>query len=270
MTLCTNEIPYRPHSIFPIDCSQYNSDLYCRALFQRPESLGALLPYDEFIDAHKIFRMKDGSLGVVFEAEILEHEPMTTDQIVAAVDGLRSWFNLPPNCVLQLTFDQAAVSPLDASFERHAAAFPDAHPVSNFIFDERMRRIRAACNTNAPLAPLSRRLLVSIRYFPLTSLSPPRRELFKRGEAVLHREMKDFVREMSLFSHLVTDFQHSSKIPSGCWTPRRSLTDSGAFQPQSYYKGALPVQRTSRSPINSFVVTPRYVGIRARRDQDGR
>ena len=40
-----------------------------------------MLPYDEIIEDGSIWRHKDGSLGVVFDATLLEHEPMTGDQI---------------------------------------------------------------------------------------------------------------------------------------------------------------------------------------------
>ena len=86
----------------PIAKALTKDDEFYRALYERPESLSALLPYDEFIEDTKTFRHKDGSLGVVFECELSEHEPMTTDQIIAQVEGLKSWFVLPENCALQI------------------------------------------------------------------------------------------------------------------------------------------------------------------------
>ena len=44
-----------------------NRRLFTETLFKRPESLGALLPYDEFLVDDKIFLMKDGSLGAVLK-----------------------------------------------------------------------------------------------------------------------------------------------------------------------------------------------------------
>ncbi|MGK5086908.1 TraC family protein [Bdellovibrionota bacterium FG-2] len=221
----------------PIARSLWKNDLYVDALFKRPESLGALLPYDEYLPAQKVFRMKDGSLGAVFEATLLEHEPMTSDQIIAAVDGLRSWFHVPSNTTLQITFDQAAISPLDARFRSFSEAYRDPNPVSKFLYDARVSGIQGACNTTSPLAPFERRLWISLRYFPTVSAYSGKRMLMQKGEALLLNETKEFVRELQLFSHLVTDFEHSSKI---------KLRQCGAqdlldvlrrfFNPKTYYK----------------------------------
>jgi len=72
----------------PIAAALVREEVFTQALFQRPESLSALLPYDEFISSTGMFRHKDGSLGAIFEAQTLEHEPLTIDQTVAAVNGV--------------------------------------------------------------------------------------------------------------------------------------------------------------------------------------
>ena len=100
----------------PIAQALANQDVFVKALFERPESLGSLLPYDEFVPQTGIFVNKDGALGAVFEATLLEHEPMVTDQILQSVEGIRPWFNLPSQCVLQVLFEQAHISPLDQCF----------------------------------------------------------------------------------------------------------------------------------------------------------
>jgi hypothetical protein len=98
----------------PISKALSNREVFTGALFSRPESLSALLPYDEYLEKDSLFLQKDGSLGVVYEVELLEHEPMTSKKIIGAVEGLKPLFNLPENCTLQFLFDQSAISSFDS------------------------------------------------------------------------------------------------------------------------------------------------------------
>ena len=150
----------------PIARALANEKLFTQALFSRPESLSHLLPYEEYIEATRHFRHKDGSLGAVFEAEILEHEPMPAAQIIAQVDGLKSWFQLPENCVLQVLFDQSPISPLDPEFSYVSEKYPGGHTVSRKLFEARLETLKKSCLTPGPRMPMRRRTLVSIRYFP--------------------------------------------------------------------------------------------------------
>ena len=102
----------------PLTQALSNHKEFTKALFERPESLGALLPYSEYLEADSLFLQKDGSLGAIFEATLLEHETMTSEQVVSSVESLKSWFNLPSNCTLQILFDQAPISEHDPEFEK--------------------------------------------------------------------------------------------------------------------------------------------------------
>lgn len=221
----------------PISDALAKQDVFVDALFKRPESLSALLPYDEYISEAGIFRNKDGSLGAVFEVTLLEHEPMTAESVVAAVESLKSWFSLPTNCTLQLLFDQACVSPLDPLFKEVESFYLNPHPVSKALFDRRIKEIRAACNTSHQLAPLSRRAFVSIRYFSEGSGARLGRDFVKRSESVVFKEMKSFVRESREFGQIIANFQHNSKVAI-------KQLDAGElldvlrrfFNPKTYYK----------------------------------
>jgi hypothetical protein len=220
----------------PIQHALGHQDTFVKALFERPESLSALLVYDEFLPDKGIFVNKDGSLGAVFEATLLEHEPLVTEQVLQAVESLKSWFSLPSQCVLQVLFDQAHISPLDETFEKLKNQYAEGHPVSDILFKTRFKQLQEAANTDSSLATFARRAYISLRYFP--SVSTKRSSLMmKRGEAVLYKEMKGFVRESREFTQIVTNFQHNSKVP---------LKQLGAaelldvlrrfFNPKTYYK----------------------------------
>ena len=88
-------------------------DALMRGLFQRPESLSALLPHADYLADDRIFIMKDGSLGAIFAIELLEHEAMNAAAVVSAVHSLKSWLSLPENCSLQIVYDQQMLSPHD-------------------------------------------------------------------------------------------------------------------------------------------------------------
>ena len=219
-----------------IDSVLYKQDIFVKALFERPESLSRLLPYDEYIPDLSIFRHRDGSLGAVFEGTLLEHEPMTGSEIKNAVSSLKSWFNVPTNCVLQVLFEQAHVSPRDPVFRSVRQKYPDPHPVSKHLFEAKVKRIEEACGTGGMLSPFRRHLYISVRYFPEIRTSA-KDKLFKRGEAVLFTEMKEFIAESRAFSQIVSQMEKNSRIPL-----RRLDADAlldvlrRFFNPKTYYK----------------------------------
>ena len=124
----------------PITWATEKREIFTKALFSRPESLTALLPYDEFIEDGNIFQLKDGSLGAVFELTLLEHEPLTEKQVINSVEGLKPLFSLPENCTLQILFEQSRLSPFDKKISNIEKSYPDAHPVSKLLFSEKVRR----------------------------------------------------------------------------------------------------------------------------------
>jgi hypothetical protein len=187
-------------------------DALIRALFERPQSLSALLPYSDYLEDVGIFLNKDGSLGAVFEVELLEHETMTADQIIAAVSSLKSWFMLPENCSLQILFDQKMVSALDPSLAKMESAYPDGHAVSTALFAERLKTFKDACNSASLLAPFERKAYVSIRYFSKIPRRQIPKELFSKAEATLYAQTQDFVRELARFGHIVDGFEHNSRV----------------------------------------------------------
>ncbi|MGK5083107.1 TraC family protein [Bdellovibrionota bacterium FG-1] len=221
----------------PIQEALAKQDIFVKALFTRPESLSALLPYDEYIAESGIFRNKDGSLGVVFEVSLLEHEPMGVDAVRASVESLKTWFNLPTQCTLQILFDQANISALDLLFDDIERYYPTPHPVSQALFSRRIGNLKAACNADQKLTPLARRALVSIRYFPEGRGLRLGLKFVKRSESILHREMKSFVRESRHFSQIIADFQHNSKVPLRILNAQELLDVLRRFfNPKTYYK----------------------------------
>lgn len=250
-----------------------HDQVFIRSLFERPESLSALLPYDEFIPSNRLFRQKDGSLGAVFEATLFEHETMTSEEIISSVDALRSWFTLPENCTLQILFEQTAVSGQDKLWDTISSRYPKAHSVSKALFDARLSQIKSSCNSDSPLAPLQRRTLISIRYFPQAAESRMAQDLLSRGEALLYRELKEFVRESRALGQILTNFQHNSKVPLR-WLEGEEVLDllRRFFNPKTYYKRSfapynpnlsLSDQVIYHSPVLDFAGIERE-GIRTR------
>ena len=111
--------------------------IYTEALFKRPDSLSDLLPYEDYYEKEKVFILKDGSLGVIYEVDLVEHEPLTEKQILATIKSLKPWLTLPENCTMQFIHEQARVSSLDSRIEELSQTYPDAHPVSKILFDKK-------------------------------------------------------------------------------------------------------------------------------------
>ena len=212
-------------------------DVFIRALFERPQSLSALLPYSDYLEDARVFLNKDGSLGAIFEIELLEHEVMTGDQIISAGSSLKSWFMLPENCSLQILFDQRMLSPLDKRLANLEQVYPAAHPVSEALFSERLKIVKDVCNTPSPNAPFERKAYASIRYYPATRSSKVPKGILSKPEATLYTQTQEFVRELASFRHIIDGFEHNSRVKlrrvAAC-----DLVDMlrQFFNPVTYYK----------------------------------
>ena len=220
----------------PLAQSMSNRDLFTKALFERPESLGSFLPYEDYLASHQIFQMKDGSLGAVLEVELLEHEPMTETQIIRAVDSTKNWFSLRENCALQILYDSSYYSKLDPGIRGLDQAFPKAHSVSKLLFTEKTDILKGTCENRSDISPLKRRLLVSVRYFLQRSTGIKIRDLGD-SQSTLSRQAKSLQGELNGFRHLLKDFQENSELSI------RMLGSEGLadrlrryFNPKSYYK----------------------------------
>lgn len=221
----------------PIDYFLCNRFELTRALFQRPESLGKLLPYSEYIDEFKTFVNKDGSLGVVLETELLEHEPMTTKKILSVVESFKSLFSLPENCVLQVLFDQSYISGKDKVWEKLLNTYKCPNPVSKTLFDEKVRMIQSHCNSGSKLAPFKRKALLSIRFFPTRSAVLGWKRSLDRGERILFDEMSEFVKQVRLFSQIVSQYIENAKIELKLLNAQELITHIRQFfNPREFYK----------------------------------
>lgn len=221
----------------PITKALGDRSIFTNALFTRPDSLSALLPYDEYLEKEKLYLLKDGSLGVVYEAELLEHEPMTSKQIVESVEALKPFFSLPENCTLQFIYDQALVSSLDAQITTIETSYPEAHPVSKVLHQERMDLLRDSCLKQDEQSPLRRKLYLAIRYFPKIIKQRKVKDYLDRGEVTLYREMKEFVFELNTFKGVLKTIETSTpmKIKK---LEAENLLDvlRRFFNPKTYYK----------------------------------
>lgn len=214
-----------------------NREVFTKALFSRPESLSALLPYNEFLEKDDLFLLKDGSLGVVYEVELLEHEAMTAKQIVSAVDGLKPIFSLPENCTLQFLFDQSAIAPFDKKLTEIEESYPESHPVSQILFNEKVDALKESCKSFNDKSPLRRKLYLSIRYFPKIIKTRKVKDYIDKGEVTLYRGLSEFVSELKNFKGILKSIETASPL---------DITKLGAeslldvlrrfFNPTAYYK----------------------------------
>ncbi|MFK7822709.1 MAG: TraC family protein [Oligoflexales bacterium] len=180
-------------------------------LFERSESLSALLPYDDYVPAHQVFQMKDGSLGAVFEVELLEHEHMTERQIIRAVESIKNWFSLRENCVLQILFESSQYSPFDNKISELGSEFRNQHPVSKLLYSEKLQAIKEGCNDEQHNGPLKRTLLVSVRYFLQRESKAKLRDLAD-PKALLERSVRALKSELDSFKHMVKEFKENSEV----------------------------------------------------------
>jgi type IV secretory pathway VirB4 component len=221
----------------PINKALSNRFELANALFKRSESLSNLLPYSEYVDAHKIFINKDGSFGVVLEAELLEHEPMDKASILRSVESFKSLFNLPNNYVLQVLYDQSYLSKEDKIWEEVLGHYKYPHPVSKLLFEEKIKAIREKCNTSDFLSPLNRKTLISIKCFPTKSARTEWKNSLARGEKILFTEMSDFVKEVKVFNQEISQYIANSKVNLRHLDAQELVTHLRRFfNPKEFYK----------------------------------
>lgn len=214
-----------------------NKRLFTDSLFSRPESLTALLPYEEFIRNENVFQLKDGSLGAAFEMDLLEHEPKTESEILKFVQAAKPLFSLPENCTMQILFDQSQLAGRDHQLRGIAESYPHAHPVSKLLFNTKMSALLDSCTDRNERTPLRRKAFISIRYFSKERKRNQVREYLGRQEALLHRQMKGFVRELRAFVHILKDIQSNSQISLRPLSAQELLDFLRKFfNPQTYYK----------------------------------
>ena len=180
-----------------------NRETLTKTLFSRPESLSSLLLYDDFIEEGGIFQQRHGSLGAVFEVQLLEHEVMTEKEIIDAVRHVKPWFSLPEECVLQVIYEQSAISSKDRVWNSLKKHYPAGHGISSVLFDKRLEQYQDACGTSQDVAPLSRRTLLVVRYFLGDKQPQSYKEILANDDVILGRTFKDTVRELTRFKHLV-------------------------------------------------------------------
>ncbi|NRA46109.1 MAG: TraC family protein [Oligoflexales bacterium] len=251
-----------------IENAQINRKIFTDALFKRPESLGSLLPYDEYLTEMGIFQLKDGSLGAVFKIELLEHESMTEDQILKSVASMKQWFSLPENCALQVLFDSSRYSPLDQKISRFKDSFKDSfndpHPVSKILYHEKLRLIEKDCLTSSDASPLKRQLLISVRYFLSKPFKVKLSDLSNNNSSI-SRELKDFSYELQQFDHLLKDFKDNNTFSVKQLNGDELVSIiRQQFNPESYYKRSFAPLNNNVSISDQLIFsTPklRYEGI---------
>ena len=221
----------------PVSKALGNRFQLAEALFKRSDSLSQLLPYSEYMDEFKIFINKDGSLGAVLEAELLEHEPMTIKNVTSVVESFKSLFALPENCVLQVLFDQSYISKKDKVWNKLIKKYRKPHPVSKVLYKEKIKMIQDQCNSSGELAPLKRKALLSIRFFPPKSAIMEWKRSFDRGERILFDEMSEFVKQVRLFSQILTQYIENSKLNLRPLDAQELITHVRQFfNPKEFYK----------------------------------
>ncbi len=248
-----------------IENALINRNLLASALFKRSESLSKLLPYSEYLDEHNMFINKDGSFGMVLEADLLEHEPMNSRQVLSTVESLKSLFALPENCVLQVLYDQSYISKNDKHWDEIKEHYKYPHPVSKLLHEEKIENIREKCNSEDELSPLKRKSLLSIRYFPSKACVSEWKQSLGKDERLLFDEMKEFVRQMNLFTGLIKQYVENSKVKLRVIDAQELITHLRQFfNPKEFYRRDFAKFNKHHSISDQIIYsspTLNYVGI---------
>ncbi|MGK5086525.1 hypothetical protein WDW86_03110 [Bdellovibrionota bacterium FG-2] len=219
-----------------IEAALANHETFARAFMERPESLANFLSYDEYVTDLGLFRQKDGSLGVVYEVALCEHETKTSQEIITLLEGLRSWFRLPEEVTLSLLFEQSIVSKFDREWDMLVTPTDRSRgdiPASLHL--AQVERLRGSG------VPMRRTLYISVRQFEQTPSAKARigRAAAELGNphATLSHELQAFLKRARAFNHSLSQFELTSPLAL-----RRinatELTDylRRTFNPVTYYQ----------------------------------
>jgi hypothetical protein len=238
-------------------------EIFAKALFERPESLSKFLPYDEYLPEFSLFRQKDGSLGVVYEVTLCEHETKSSDQVVELLSKLRNWFRLDETLTLSLLFEQSPISPHDAVWNRYATDTDKTRndvPASLHLAQiEKMKRTM----------PLKRRLYLSVRSFekkkPFAGRFKSMQSELANPDQTLSQTMHTFLKEVRVFNHLLSQFELTTPL-----TMRRlddeALADilRRTFNPVTYYERPFAKLNSNLPLSDQLIFCPselKYSGI---------
>ncbi len=211
----------------------HNRGVYTKALFDRPDSLSALLPYDEYLPEHQVFLLKDGSLGAVFEVDLVAHEPLTENQIIKLVRSTKNWFSLPENCALQIYYDCATYSKSDEKILGIEKSYPNGHPVSKVLFNKKIEDLKSMCDENIAL---KRGFLLSVRYFPRFQSKAQLLDLRSQKEP-LARQTREFKRDLLTFVSLIKNVQENYELKiNPLDQDRLGAFLRKFFNPKTFYK----------------------------------
>jgi type IV secretory pathway VirB4 component len=210
--------------------------LLAKALFERSESLSALLPYDEYLPQFELFRQKDGSLGVIYAAELCQHETKTSQEIQSLLLRLKSWFKFSEGMTLSILFEQAPMSPLDEIWDRWKRETDlQRQDIPAKLHLAQLEKLRSSGNL------MKRRLILSIRQF---EQNRPIREKVKRlgaelsnADQTLSHELKDFLKRARSLNHTLSQFELDSPLKLRRITGEECVDFlRKTFNPVTYYK----------------------------------
>lgn len=229
---------------------------FARALFERPESLTRFLPYHEYLPEFEVFRQKDGSLGVIYEVTLCEHEVKTSDEIVSLLERLRSWFRLDESLTLSLLFEQAPISPHDPQWNNLATDCD--HKRGDVPASLHLSQIKRMRDQSAKSKPLKRKLYLSIRSFEkikqFRNRSLDLKKELSNPSQTLSIVTQDFVRRLRDFNHLLSQLELTSPLTL-LRLDAEALADflRRTFNPVTYYER--PFSKVNPSlPISDQVV----------------
>lgn len=119
-------------------------------------------PYLEFLDEHRMFALKDYSLGVIYKVGSLDHTPMLFEDIKEYQEGLERILDLPSQCVLQFFALQAAVTANEIENESLLPWVPESE-TARFFYEKRIENLKERARRNELL---KRDVYFSIRFIP--------------------------------------------------------------------------------------------------------
>lgn len=181
-----------------------------RELLKLGQNLSKTLPYEEFLEDRNLIILKDESIGVLYEVDLIEHETKKNEEIQSKLDSLKNWLSLPSDFSLQYLFTQEKMSEEEIRSECSDEKFSGHHELADYLHDEKVNTLVKNSNDQFPL--FNRKGFLLVRENSKKDVLTLRDRLPKSSGKVFLEENKAFAKRLMSFEREMSQFEALSPL----------------------------------------------------------
>lgn len=178
--------------------------------FKNISHLSSELPYDEFLSDGNILVLKDQSLGVIYEVDLVEHEACNEIFFTDLNKSLKNWLNLPSDFRLQYLFSQERLSDKEIIDLSSEEALSGHNELADFLHEKRVESLIEKSKNEYPL--FKRKGYLLIKQVFKKEGSSLRDKLPQKANSILFQETKKFIKQKKNLEKTLNEFESMSPV----------------------------------------------------------